>query len=404
MAVIAIFIANRIPSDELDWNKISEHFITTLNGRISTLRLDDNYRIMDTIPPDIGKLTELIVLSIDDSRIKYLPAEIGNLTKLQKLYLSQNKIRVLPSTIGNLTELRHLSLSDEIELRSLPPEIKLLTKLEYLDIESENLKSLPKEIVSLIYLKYFRIEASLLTNLSFDIGKLSNLEKLEIRCPLINLDSLQEAIYTLGNLRSLGIGRSKITRISGEIKKLKELYSLRLNNNNISCLTPEIGNLSKLKILKVRGNNIQNLPIEIINLKPDTGCDFAYNYLNEKELSDDVVHWLNTFDPDWRRTQKKTGVKHSEMKNSKSAVLSYNFRTNVVTYQLNQSSKISLKLFDVSGKGKYVFVDNIIGSGSNKCDLNTIKSSLCDGTYFLILNVYNGLTYTSHNKKIVYLQ
>ena len=107
MAVIEIFKANKVPSERLDWNTILKFDITIRNGRISTLRLSDDYTTLDTIPPDIGKLTELTELKIYDSRIRYLPAEIGNLTKLQKLNLDDNKIQVLPPTIGNLTELRH---------------------------------------------------------------------------------------------------------------------------------------------------------------------------------------------------------------------------------------------------------------------------------------------------------
>ena len=49
-----------------------------------------------SIPPDIGKLTNLEYLDIRSNKLKYIPLEIYKLINLLNLFLQYNKIKFLP--------------------------------------------------------------------------------------------------------------------------------------------------------------------------------------------------------------------------------------------------------------------------------------------------------------------
>lgn len=74
--------------------------------------------------------------------------------------------------------------------------------------------------------------------------------------------------YNLPNLRSLGISRSGIEEITGEIKGFTKLEVLFLNNNpKFNLLSKEIGQLKNLKDLTLGRMPLTELPEEIGQLK-----------------------------------------------------------------------------------------------------------------------------------------
>lgn len=100
------------------------------------------------LPPEIGNLTNLTNLNLDNNQLTGLPPEIGNLTNLTSLNLSSNQITSLPPEIGSLTNLTNLNLSIN-KLTTLPPEIGNLTNLINLNLSNNPLISLPTEILQL---------------------------------------------------------------------------------------------------------------------------------------------------------------------------------------------------------------------------------------------------------------
>ena len=92
-------------------------------GRVGLLRLASLG--MTVIPPEIGKLDQLVLLDITFNNIKLLPSEIGNLEELAVLRMDNNQLSDLPKSILNLdlgilpiTEIngnRLCDLSSEIE-------------------------------------------------------------------------------------------------------------------------------------------------------------------------------------------------------------------------------------------------------------------------------------------------
>ena len=77
------------------------------------------------IPPEIGNLTNLTYLRLDDNQLTGpIPPEIGNLTNLTYLILESNQLTgEIPSEIGNLTNLTRLYLDDNQLSGIIPDEI-----------------------------------------------------------------------------------------------------------------------------------------------------------------------------------------------------------------------------------------------------------------------------------------
>ena len=101
------------------------------------------------IPPEIGKLTNLIYLDLGSNQLTgEIPTEIGKLTNLTGLLLYDNELTgVIPSEIGNLTNLIYLMLSSNELSGSIPPEIGNLANLQGLNLHSNQLSgNIPDEI------------------------------------------------------------------------------------------------------------------------------------------------------------------------------------------------------------------------------------------------------------------
>ena len=74
------------------------------------VNIDMSYGDVDSIPPEIGHLTNVCGLFINNCRITSLPAEIGQLINLKKLSIYRNELTSLPPEIGHLTNLKTLKI------------------------------------------------------------------------------------------------------------------------------------------------------------------------------------------------------------------------------------------------------------------------------------------------------
>ena len=86
---------------------------------------------MTSIPAEIGQLSSLPYLELEDNNLTSLPVEIGQLTSLIHLHLYNNQLTSLPAEIGQLSLLNDLYLHDN-QLTSLPASLTNLIKLTYL--------------------------------------------------------------------------------------------------------------------------------------------------------------------------------------------------------------------------------------------------------------------------------
>jgi hypothetical protein len=177
--------------------------VTMDNGRVVKLELRE-VGLTGAVPAEIGQLTSLVNLDLEDNELTSLPAEIGQLTSLTRLILGYNELTSSPAEIGQLTLLRVLSLRYN-QLTSLPAEIGQLASLEELRLEFNQLTSLPAEIGQLTLLRSLTLSENRLTSVPAEIGQLTSLEVLWLGEN--QLTSLPAEIGQLTSLRDFDLDR-----------------------------------------------------------------------------------------------------------------------------------------------------------------------------------------------------
>jgi small GTP-binding protein len=116
--------------------KAKAHYVRWLNLR---------EQLITALPPEIGQLTKIEILRLDNNHLTALPSEIIQLTKLTQLDLSGNQFTALPPELFQMRNLTTLDLSRN-KLTALPPEICQLANLGYLELDGNPLTSPPYEI------------------------------------------------------------------------------------------------------------------------------------------------------------------------------------------------------------------------------------------------------------------
>ncbi len=122
-------------------------------------KLDLSDDQLASVPPEIGELTNLIILDLSNNQLTSVPREIAKLTNLATLYLGNNQLTRVPPEIAKLTNLRYLSLREN-RLTRVPPVIANLSNLIYLSISRNQLTSVPPEISKLTNLIYLGLSGN----------------------------------------------------------------------------------------------------------------------------------------------------------------------------------------------------------------------------------------------------
>ena len=106
----------------------------------------------------------VVKLYLGKSGMKQIPKEISLLTGLQELELQNNQIVALPESIGGLKGLKFLDLSEN-QLTFLPETFGELSGLEILNFEWNQFTSLPGVIKNLRELRYLLLFNNPITEL-----------------------------------------------------------------------------------------------------------------------------------------------------------------------------------------------------------------------------------------------
>ena len=301
--------------------------VTIENGRVVELDLVD-FGLTGAVPAEVGRLSALEELDLNDNQLTSLPAEIGQLTLLETLNLRGNQLTSVPAEIGQLTALLLLDL-EENQLTSLPAEIGQLGSLLSLTLEGNQLTSLPAEIGQLASLESLTLDHNQLTSLPAEIGQLASLKHLylgdnqltsvpaairELRaagcevsldddvtadsrddarvlrtwramCPALQ-DSWPEdeqpedwegVTIENGRMVELKLEDFGLTgAVPAEIGRLSALRELNLSLNQLTSLPAEIGQLTSLKVLDLVGNKLTSVPAAIRELRA-AGCELCLN-------------------------------------------------------------------------------------------------------------------------------
>ena len=118
-----------------DWLGVT----TDANGNVTQLVLN-RYGLNGPIPPELGNLTSLNRLVLDNNRLTELPPEIGNLSNLTSLFINYSELGgQIPPELGNLTDLDTLTLTDNRLTGEIPPKLGNLTNLTRLRLSGNRL-------------------------------------------------------------------------------------------------------------------------------------------------------------------------------------------------------------------------------------------------------------------------
>ncbi|HIK07103.1 MAG TPA: leucine-rich repeat domain-containing protein [Trichormus sp. M33_DOE_039] len=232
---------------------------------------------LETLPPEIGQLTNLRWLNLHSNQLSNLPPEIGQLLNLRSLDLRSNKLSSLPPEFGQLVNLRLLDLHSN-KLSSLPPEFGQLANLRSLDLCFNQLSSLPPEIGKLVNLQSLDLSGNQLSSLPPKIAQLVNLRLLYLWNN--QLSSLPRELGQLINLQTLNLRSNQLSSLPPELGQLINLQSLDLDHNQLSSLPPEIGKLVNLQTLYLQKNQLSSLPLEIVQLVNLRSLELSFNQLS----------------------------------------------------------------------------------------------------------------------------
>jgi internalin A len=325
LALVAIKEANLESDLDWDFGKPLEQWdsVTLVDNRVTQLRL--SRKLISNICPEIGNMTDLEVLILSRNRISTLPAEIGNLTNLAILNLEYNVINSLPESITAI------NFSDVSYNNETVAEYPLGFNYNSLDISTVSLD------VFLWIDNHSNPDWRFQQSGPVDIvgDSLALLEILEAN-PESSLDwDITTDFRTWGAVEwdpEVGI-----------------THGLYLYETGITTLPESISQFANLSTLNINTNNLVQLPERIILLAPTRGLDVSYNYLNEDNMTVEMISWLDKYDPDWRDTQKiSSPIRALIQLTPKQLTLSTSNKT--LNFSTPLPSSTNLSIFTLNGK------------------------------------------------------
>jgi len=215
---------------------VSANKLTTLPESIGRLRnlqtLDVTANHLSLLPNSLGDLRSLKSLLLADNYLASVPDDLKRLESLHSLTLDFNtKLSALPSSLGRLTNLVVLSLF-QVGLDGLPEWIRELPCLKRLYLGHPHFQELPEWIGDLRTLEELSVIGTSIERLPETIGELQSLTRL---CLDENrLQSLPESLGRLRNLRTLEVHKNKLINLPCSLSGLTDLASLDLRDNPLS--------------------------------------------------------------------------------------------------------------------------------------------------------------------------
>jgi len=202
--------------------------------------------------------------------------------------------------ISYLKNLRKLSLLNNGNLQSDPQELRTLTAMEELVVDTcpafrldgwigdltsltslgyrnSGATSLPQEMGNLTYLKSLDLSGNPLTNIPSALFGLGALESLTI--DNAGLTELPAAVGRLTNLVHLSLQKNAVRALPAEIGSLKKLETFYLSENQLESLPPEYGELASLTKISLSNNSLSSLPANFFQPTGITTLDVSYNQL-----------------------------------------------------------------------------------------------------------------------------
>lgn len=139
---------------------------------------------LQSVPEEIGELTNLTTLILHSNEIAELPSSIGRLINLKMFDCSKNKLTSYPQELGNLLQLKKLNLSSNLlgSISSLRTNIAL----SMLNVGNNKLKIFPDVCYAeLVCLSELYVNNNKIEKVPITISQLPALKILNLECNLL---------------------------------------------------------------------------------------------------------------------------------------------------------------------------------------------------------------------------
>ena len=227
-----------------DWEGIT---VSGSPKRVTHLTLDQR-GLSGKIPPELGSLTELRVLSLSDNQLLgSIPPQLGTLNKLEWLYLSENQLSgEIPADLGDLVNLKILFLASNQLSGGIPPKLGSLSSLESMHLQNNLLDGqIPSEFDGLSSLIDLKLSNNLLSG------------------------SMPSELGSLNSLKEMYLDKNRLSGpIPPELANLSALEQMYINENRLSGPIPrELGGLTNLQALSLSDNQLdEEIPSELASI------------------------------------------------------------------------------------------------------------------------------------------
>jgi len=289
-------------------------------GRISSLLIKFK-NLSGTIPPEIGNLTELRSIGINQgpgiysfsnrsfntiTQSNIIDPYINKTEHIGFLGGYKNVTGAIPNEIGNLTKLRSLALEGLNLTGELPIEITNLKQLLYLNLGGNQLSGIiPPQLAKLTKLSGLNLYLNKLSGtIPIEISNLKNLSVLNLFYNQLE-GSIPGSIASLP-LWHIDLGHNNFEgKIPIELGTFQHLHSLSLDYNNLTgAIPPNLGRLVGVNLdLNLSNNQLSGCydPSLILtgpNVLNEYGLPCSYD-LRCKQYLNSQISDGNNFDAPW---------------------------------------------------------------------------------------------------------
>jgi Leucine-rich repeat (LRR) protein len=246
------------------------------------------FRLVGTLPSEFFlRLTSLKTLQISNSRqlTGSLPSELALLSRLDYLSLYSNRLTGSIPELGSLFQLNYLYLYENRLTGSIPLQLGSLSQLYDFDLSDNQLTgTIPTELGSMSQLNSFLISTNLLTgSIPSELGSLVQVKSFALEFNQLT-GGIPSELSSLSRLNYLDLSGN---RLSGSIppsfaSAFLDLITLRLFQNSLSGQIPsEIGFLTSLDELDFSQNALTgSIPSSIDLLRNLIRLRFYQNHLD----------------------------------------------------------------------------------------------------------------------------
>lgn len=282
-----------------------EQVMNQLSNNQNLRYLNLSYNKLTDLPANIGDLSTLVSLNLRGNKLTILPDEIGELASLNVLkvdnpdvYLRTNQLVSLPPGLGRLTNLDSLYLSGN-KLKDLPDGFAKLSNLKFLDLSWNKFESFPTEIISLGNLSYLNLAVNHVKTIPENIGNLVKLNYLNCQGDFfvnyqLKIKTIPNTIGQLTQLKTLILADNVIEQIPESISNCAQLKTIDLKDNLLNNLPESFGQLTLLKSLNLKANEFGKLPQSFSKLKALEFLNLSFNFKFESLQVSSLLGNLNT--------------------------------------------------------------------------------------------------------------